>query len=438
VAGGRVTVIGLGPGGADLVTAGALEALARVPVRFVRTTRHPAAAIVAGATSFDALYEHAARIEEVYPAIVEALVAAAGEHGEVLYGVPGSPRVAERSVELLVADPRVTVEVLPALSFLDLAWVRLGVDPLEAGVRLVDGHRFAVDAAGERGPLLVAQCDSPAVLSDVKLAVEGTPPASVLVLQRLGLADERVLNVAWDDLDRVVEVDHLTSLYIPRLAEPVVQELARLVELCRTLRMRCAWDAEQTHASLARYLLDETYELVEAIEHHDPDVPATDAHLEEELGDVLYQVVFHAAIAEGDGRFSLADVARGIHDKLVHRHPHVFGDAGPLDAAGLDDRWEAIKREEKGRTSELDGLTMTAPSLLLASEVVKKAGRVGAEVPDAPLDDAPLDDDRLGTELLSLVARARAAGLDAELSLRRAALRLAARAREVERDGDGR
>lgn len=430
---GRVTVIGLGPGGPDLVTAGAIEAIRRTEHRFLRTTRHPAAGVVPDAVAFDDVYERAERVEDVYPAIVEALVAAAADHGEVLYAVPGSPRVAERSVELLAGDPRVEVTVLPALSFLDLAWVRLGIDPLAAGVRLIDGHAFAVEAAGERGPLLVAQCDSAAVLSDVKLAVEGAPPASVLVLQRLGLPDEQVVEVGWADLDRVVVPDHLTSLFVPELAEPVAAELARLVELCRVLRVRCAWDAEQTHASLVRYLLDETYETVEAIEHHDPDDAVADAHLEEELGDVLYQVVFHAAIAESEGRFSLADVARGIHDKLVHRHPHVFAGLEVDDPDALDANWEAIKRAEKGRTSEMDGLTMTAPSLLLAAEVVKKADRIGAGPTEAgPTGDGPLDDARLGSELLRLVRAARAAGLDAELALRRAALRLADEARAVE------
>ena len=118
----RVTVVGLGPGGPDLVTAGTRDAIARVPVRHLRTRRHPAASVVEGAESFDEVYDGAERIGDVYAAIVEALVAAAAEHGEVLYAVPGSPRVAERSVDLLAADPRVEVDVLPALSFLDLAW----------------------------------------------------------------------------------------------------------------------------------------------------------------------------------------------------------------------------------------------------------------------------------------------------------------------------
>jgi tetrapyrrole methylase family protein/MazG family protein len=199
---GRVVVVGLGPAGPELVTAATLDALGRVPVRYVRTRRHPAAESFSWTGSFDEVYERAATFDDVYRDIVDALVAAADEHGEVLYAVPGSPRVAERSVALLLDDGRVDVEVLPALSFLDLAWVRLGVDPLAAGVRVVDGHDFAVQAAGERGPLLVSHCHSGDVLSDVKLALGDDLPDRVVVLQRLGAPDEAVFEVAGADLDR--------------------------------------------------------------------------------------------------------------------------------------------------------------------------------------------------------------------------------------------
>src|SRR3954471_9462263 len=146
----RVVVVGLGPAGPELLNAAARDAIAAIPVRFLRTTRHPSASAVPDAMSFDAEYDAAVRQEDVYPTIVERLVAAATEHERVLYAVPGAPAVAERSVELLRADGRVEVEVVPGLSFLDLAWVRLGVDPLAEGVRVVDGARFAIDAAGER------------------------------------------------------------------------------------------------------------------------------------------------------------------------------------------------------------------------------------------------------------------------------------------------
>ncbi|HVM65509.1 MAG TPA: SAM-dependent methyltransferase, partial [Acidimicrobiales bacterium] len=175
-----VVVVGLGPAGPDLLTERTIDAIDAAGVRYVRTNRHPSASVLEGATSFDHHYEEASTIEEVYAAIVEDLVAAAAHHGRVLYAVPGSPAVGERTVELLRADPRVQCEVVPALSAVDLAWACLGVDPLAAGARIVDGHRFAVEAAGDRGPLLVLQCDSREVLSAIKLAVEDGPPVTVL------------------------------------------------------------------------------------------------------------------------------------------------------------------------------------------------------------------------------------------------------------------
>ena len=210
------------------------------------------------ATSFDGVYDEAETFDEVYDRIVDALVAAAAEHGDVLYAVPGSPRVLERSVELLVATGRVETVVLPALSFLDLAWVRLGVDPLEAGVRLVDGHRFAEGAAGERGPLLVAHCHARRVLSDVKLAYEIDMPASAIVLQRLGLPDEAVfeVRVGRPRPQRRARPPHRAVR--PAAAPPVAAEVQRFVELVRTLRAECPWDREQTHASLDPHLLEET------------------------------------------------------------------------------------------------------------------------------------------------------------------------------------
>lgn len=337
----RVVVVGLGPGDADLMTAGTAAAVASIPHRFLRTARHPAAAAVPGARSFDEVYERADSLDEVYATIVDELAAAAADHGEVLYAVPGSPAVAERTVELLRADGRVEVEVLPALSFADLAWARLGVDPVAAGVRLVDGHRFEVEAAGSPGPVLVAQCDSRHVLSEIKLATDSSA-TMVVALQRLGLPDERITEVAWDDLDRLVEPDHLTALFIPALDPPVANELMALHDVTRVLRERCPWDVEQTHATLKRYVLEEAREVADAIDSGDPD------KLEEELGDLLYQVYFHATLGAEDGEYTLADIARGIREKLVRRHPHVFGDVEATTIADVAAIWERVKAEERG------------------------------------------------------------------------------------------
>jgi tetrapyrrole methylase family protein/MazG family protein len=414
----RVVVVGLGPAGADLLTAGTLAAIDAIPERFLRTRRHPAATAAQPATDFDDVYDAAATFVEVYATIVETIVAAAGEHGEVLYAVPGSPAVAERTVELLVADPRVDVELLPALSFLDLAWARLRVDPVALGARLIDGRRFEVEAAGERGPLLVGQCDQTHVLSDIKLSVDDGP--DVVVLQRLGLPDESVRTVAWEDLDREVVPDHLTSLWISELAEPVAGELARFHQLVRRLRVECPWDAEQTHASLTRHLLEETYEVLEALDHVDEATGAGFDDLEEELGDLLFQVVFHSVLAAEEGQFTLADVARGVHDKLRARHPHVFDpQPGVNDGAHLAADWERAKVQEKGRASVMDGIPAALPALTYATKVQKKAASQ-----DVDWTTLVGDLDPWSRAVLDLIDQARGEGVDPETVLRAATNRL--------------
>ena len=397
-------MVGLGPGRPGLITSETMTAIMNSPVRWVRTSRHPSVQAVPGAQSFDYLYDSADSLEGVYAAIVEALVDSASHDHEVLYAVPGSPLVAERTVELLRADSRVETIVLPSVSFADLAFERLGVDPLAAGARIVDGHRFSVEAAGSAGPLLVGQCDSVQVLSEVKLALgavmeqlaldrgpgsargAGSDQADegpkVTVLQRLGLPDERVVAVAWADLDRAVEPDHLTSLWVPRLGAPFASEFVRLDELARVLRAQCPWDREQTHQTLTRYLLEESYEALEAIEELGPDGAGYE-HLEEELGDVLFQVVFHSVLAAEEGQFALGDVARRVHDKLVGRHPHVFGDVDAKTPEQVSRNWEQIKQKERGRASIMDDVPRNLPALLYAHKIQRKAASAGFDWADA-------------------------------------------------------
>lgn len=340
----RVVVVGIGPAGPDQVTAEVVAAIARIPVRFLRTRRHPAASVVGESMSFDHLYDQADTFDEVYAAIVEHLVAAAGEHGEVLYAVPGSPLVLERSVRHLLGDDRVEVTVLAGMSFLDLAYTRLGIDPVEAGLQLVDGHVFETASAGRLGPLLVAHCHNQRVLSDIKLSLDDGP--DVVVLQRLGLPDEHVATVAWADLDREIDADHLTSVYIPSLAAPVASSLMAFHGTVRRLREECPWDREQTHQSLAKYLAAEAQEAIEAIAHLGEDGEG-DEHFIEELGDVLLQVVLHAAIAEQEGRFTLAEVAETVDAKMIRRHPHVFANSGATTVEEVEAAWAVIKAQEQ-------------------------------------------------------------------------------------------
>jgi tetrapyrrole methylase family protein/MazG family protein len=434
-----VVVVGLGPGGLDHTTAETLKALERIPHRYLRTAIHPSASLVENATSFDDIYEAADTFEDVYAEIAEALVAAAIEYREIVYAVPGSPLVLEQTVRQLRERTEIDCVILPAMSFLDVAWARLGIDPVEAGVRLVDGHDFAAAAAGERGPLLVAHTHANWVLSDIKLAVEGAGgDEQVIILQALGTDDEQIATTTWADLDRTIDADHLTSIYIPELAVPVGAGYVSFHELARTLREQCPWDIEQTHESLVPHLLEETYEVVDAVHGLDPDDPKTDEDLIEELGDLLYQIEFHATIAEQEGRFTIVDVTTGIHDKLVRRHPHVFGN---VTVDGTDEvlaNWDDIKHDEKGRTSIFQGIPRSMPSLSYAAKVGRKASKVGFDWPAVDgafgkigeetgelhaaigTGDSDHTGEELGDLLFAVVNVARHLDIDPELALRAA------------------
>ena len=457
----HITVVGLGPAGPDMV-GDAVAALLASPGRtYLRTKRHPAAALAPGAQSFDDLYESAATFDDVYAGIAEALVAAAERAAPdpVVFAVPGSPLVAERTVELLRADERVDLTVVPAPSFLDLAWAALEIDPLSAGVRLVDAAAFGSVAAREGGPFLVAQCWSRHQLSEVKLAVpEAAKLPQPVILHHLGLEDQVVLAVDWWELDRMLEPDHLTSLYVPALPERSAMvagvEVARLTALMDTLRERCPWDRVQTHASLMPHLVEECYEVLDALSAvaaaEDARAPV---HLEEELGDLLFQIVFHARLADEEGQFDLAGVARTVHDKLVHRHPHVFAgtDAGSADQ--VLSNWEAIKKTEKGRASVTEGIPTGMPALMLTSKLARTARSVGLEPDDpsgafdasvrlselseraegaTPHADDPLDprggnvERDVGALLFTVATLAQRVGVDPEQALRERVLSLRA------------
>lgn len=437
-----IDIVGLGPADDAYVTEHTRHIIASHNVRYIRTAQHPSAHIVANARSLDHHYESAATFDDVYRGIVEELVAAAAEQGRILYAVPGSPLILERTVQLLRSDTRVTCRLHPAMSFLDMVWPRLGIDPIEHAVRLVDAHDFTSAATGESGALLIAHCHANWVLSNVKLAAEDAGDLSnddveVVLLHHLGLDDEQVITVRWSEIDHTIEADHLTSLFVPGLRAPVGKHLIAFHELARRLRRECPWDREQTHRSLTTYLLEETYEVVDALLALDENDPSTDEDLMEELGDLLYQIEFHAAIAEQEGRFTMGDVARGIHDKMVRRHPHVFGGrsenepAADPDGESLVASWEEIKKAEKaakvaaGRSIEespFAGIVEASGSLSYSSAILSKSAKAGhpLELPDSTASDLESIQD-LGLHLLHTVAECRRRKLDAEVVLREAA-----------------
>lgn len=310
---------------------------------------------------------------------------------------------------LLVTSPRVAPGLLTWSAWQAIAAADL-VLASDAGLPLAR----AITAAGHDVGVL------PDPTGDALLGAAAARPGPVVWLASDAEADRLPSELAATLVgrpDALPEVEVLHGSYdVPGA------RLLDLVTVMDRLRQDCPWDREQTHRSLAAYLLEESYEVLEAIENGDAE------HLREELGDLLLQVYFHARIASEDAAdgFAIDDVAAGIVEKLVRRHPHVFAaapGADPVPLAELEADWEKRKATEKGRASVLDGIPLAMPALSLAAKVAGRAARVGVE---------PQGVDAMGERLLELVVEARVAGLDAEQELRDAVRRLAEQVREAE------
>ena len=366
----RVTVVGLGPAGASSVSPGCSPSWAPPPAPccargLLRTRRRRGWSSWRPSTPCTSRRRPSTRCTR---AIVEALVALATDlaPAPVVYAVPGSPLVAERTVELLRTDPRVDVTIVPSLSFLDLAWDRLGIDPLSAGVHLVDADRYAAPGGRRRrplpgGPVLVVRV---AVRHQALGRRRRPRPARVVLLHHLGLDDEQVLTVPWGEMDRTIAPDHLTSVYLRR-GPTRGGELVPLEELVRTLRAECPWDRAQTHATLTPP--PGRGGLRGARRHRRPRrrgrpggraraAPATGAAAGHRAsrpprrgaGRPALPGVLPRLAGRRGGTLHPGRRGPGVHDKLVARHPHVFGDAEAADAGAVVADWEAIKSGREG------------------------------------------------------------------------------------------
>jgi len=344
----------------------------------------------------------------------------------------------------------VSAEVIPGGSFLDLVWSRVGLDPITSGAQILDG-RALPDPLPLHLPTVVTQVDRPVVLADVAGTLGKVLPDDfeVLVLDRLGSGDEVVQPVTLAALARY-RPGPRTSLYL----DPPPVGWHGLVVTNRRLRRECPWDREQTHHTLLRHLIEEAYETVEALGVLPSEAPAGEpdyaayAHVEEELGDLLLQVVFHATLAREAGVFDVEEVAEMIRRKLVHRHPHVFGDVAAHDAETVLANWEQIKAAEKSRDSLMDDIPLALPAPARADKLQRRAASAGFDWDDLGEVLAKVDEEigelrsaighddavthELGDLLFAVVNVARHVGVDSELALRRANERFEVRFRHVE------
>ncbi|MDA8080131.1 MAG: MazG family protein [Actinomycetota bacterium] len=396
---GRIVVAGLGPGEIPVIDKRVWDVLNDVAVVVFRTEVHPGVPTArieiaerkpsVRFTTFDPLYERAGSFEGLYREMAQQLVKLADATEEVvLYLVPGSPLVAEKSVDLLRSIVRDQLEIVPGLSFLELVWARLEIDPFGSGVMMLDAVDFPASAKLHVGPFLLTQVWSKQIMSEVKLSLSDPQDTKAVVMQGLGTFSERVVELPWDELDRAVDPDHLTTVYVSRIPAVPGPALVELYEIIARLRNECPWDREQTHQSLVMHLIEESYEVVDAIERlgENPYSEQSSGLFEDlkgELGDLLVQVYFHANLAMEGGHFDLAQVAETVTRKLIRRHPHVFSELEVSGSEQVISNWEKIKQTQEGRSSVLEGIPQSLPSLLLASKVLRKGTAVGLDIPSA-------------------------------------------------------
>jgi len=419
-----IHIIGLGPGDPELITRRAWELLTHAPEVWLRTREHPAAPAIARRTtlrSYDYLYETHDDFAAVYAAIAADVVARAAR-GDIIYAVPGDPAIAEQTPQLIrrQADAAgIAITIHSAVSFLEPTFAALQEDPI-SGVQIVDAQHLA-EAHYPQGSLgaglLIPQLYSRLLAGNVKLTLMSAYPDEhpVTLISGAGGPDLHLRTAPLYELDRSDDWDDMTTLWVPPLPRPATYE--DLQEVIARLRAPdgCPWDRKQTHLSLRTYLLEETYEVLEALDAEDAGA------LKEELGDLLIQVALHVQIAIEEGEFKLADVISHVVEKLVRRHPHVFGDAVVQDAEDVTRNWEVIKQEERQQNGEsaqqktlLDGISSVLPALALAQTSLSRLSRVSYPLPDPE----PMTEEMLGRRLLELAALAQVADLDAEAALR--------------------
>lgn len=442
-----IIVVGLGSGDENQLTLGVWKMLQSAETVYARTENHPVIDYLkengVPIRSFDSVYEAHRSFTDVYDAIVnELLNQARAAGGEIVYAVPGHPMVAETTTKLLLErcpQEGIGIGIMGGESFLDQAFMRFGIDPID-GFALYDATNLP-DGAGPDPRLhtLIAQAYDTHTASDVKLWLMNTFPDDyeIVVGHELGVAGrEWLVKVPLYELDRLEGYGNLSLIWVARSEHDALRmrSFERLREIVEILRSPggCPWDREQTHATIRKNLIEETYEVLETIDDDDPDAMC------EELGDLLLQIMLHSQMEAEAGTFDVFDVIEAINEKLIRRHPHVFGEQDAADAEEALQRWDAMKAEEKRRKgidvetlSVLAGVPRDLPGLMKAYKLQKKAAKVGFDWERAEevyakieeelreLKEAPEDEraGELGDLLFAVVNLARFMKIDPEEAL---------------------
>lgn len=412
---GRITIVGLGPMGENGLTKEALDIIHNGNPNFLRTDQHESISYFTRNqipyVSFDEYYDTMTNFDEIYSSIAQKLIEEAKER-DINYFVPGHPLMAEKTV-LNIIESGWPYRMVNGMSFLEPVLSIVGRDPIN-GLKLVDGDNFSDLDLDIHSDTIITQVYNQRIVSRIKIAIGEIygDTHEVYLISHGGIAEkEEVHKLPAYELDRVANLTHETSIFLPKIEEDLRYDFKDLIKITRRLRGEdgCPWDMEQTHKSMKANLIEEAYEVAYAIESEDMFA------LEEELGDLLFQIIFHGDIASEEGHFNLTDITSGISNKLIRRHPHVFSN-GEAD-------WDRIKMEEtnirsiQDRLKHLEGL----PSLLhgqKALRLLKKEDLIEGLQVNKDLDLGSIDEKNFGDFLLLCLLKAEEMGIDAESALK--------------------
>ena len=382
-----ITIVGLGPGSERDLSLRAWDKLRDAETVYLRTARHPcvdALSASCNCVSFDEVYDCCQGFDEVYAEIAARVLRIARDAGETVYAVPGDPLVGEATVTRILELARaesIEVEIINGISFVEPCLSLLGIDALDGlqaldALTVADAYHPPINPAL---PALLAQVYSQSVASSLKLSLmnQYDDEFPVKLIHGAGADRAVVEDLKLFEIDRSARIDVLTSLYLPAMDE--TSSFETLQNIIAHLRSPegCPWDREQTHKSLRPFLIEEAHEVLEALDADDPQA------LYEELGDLLLQILLHTQIATDLGEFKMTDLVRHLNEKMIRRHPHVFGDVEATgDLAQLSRIWHEVKRAEKADEGEepvsmLDGIPRGAPALFVAHQYSQRAAKAG-------------------------------------------------------------
>ncbi len=383
----KINIIGLGPGSVDDLTMAAVKKIHDNNQNYLRTEKHPTIEYFLDKNiefqSYDYLYEEEDDFLSLYENIANDLISRADEYGEINYFVPGNPMIAEKTVEILL-EKDIETQLISGLSFIEPMMELIGKDLID-GIKILDGSVFSSLMVDINIDIIITQVYNKRIVSEIKLILSEIYGDEYIIsfIHGAGIeGEEKLYHMPIYQLDRFDDIGYLTSIYIPRIKDQdrKIYDFNNLLGIMKVLRGEdgCPWDMKQDHQTLRQTVIEEAYEVVNAIDRGNIE------DLVEELGDLLLQIIFHSEIGENEGEFTIIDVTSALANKLIYRHPHIFLEKKVENSKEVVYNWNKLKDSQRGvknikdRLANLPALT----ALMKAYKIQDRAAEIGFDWDD--------------------------------------------------------